>query len=334
MTLETVPLQDRFDRPIQTVEHCDLCGSKDHLVIADDSPSRCQIVMCENCGLLFASPSFAVSALEDFYENGFIGDPGSNLRVKGGDIEPRKIREEERIAQTYSLPVIRRHLDVAGKRILDVRCRSGALADMLARDGAEVVAIDPMERNVEHARSRGTLKEARFVPALELAELAGFPDGAFDAVSALTIHTLGHLPSPRRFLARLYDLLKPGGYLFMDEKDVLHPVHATGPSVFDSGAPHYFHFTQGTLRKYFEVAGFEVLECTIDPDRKKALRHVPVVARKPIEPVPGRFDRADLAEDTEKLLENLISAEQTLRRRQTFNRIRRRTKKRIRQLLN
>lgn len=326
--------QDRFERPVQTVEHCDLCGSKEHLPVAEDGPSRCRIVMCENCGLLFASPSFAVSALEGFYDDGFIGDPGSNKRVGGGGIEPRKLREEERIAKNYSLPVIRRHMDVAGRRILDIRSRSGALAELLARDGAEVIAIDPMESNAQHARSRDGVREARFVPALELSELSEFADGSFDAVSALTIHTLGHLPSPRRFLARIYDLLKPGGYLFVDEKDVLHPVHATGPSVFDSGAPHYFHFTQETLQKYFEVAGFDVLECSIDPDRKKAMRHVPVVARKPNRPSRRGFEQAELAADTEKLLDDLARAEQSLRRRQTFNQIRRCAKRGIRKLLN
>lgn len=334
MTPEPAPLQDRFDRPVQPVEHCDLCGSESHRLIADDSQSRCRIVMCENCGLLFASPSFAVSALQDFYQDGFIGDPGTNLRVKGGAIDPRKVREEERIARTYSLPIIRRHLDVAGKRILDIRCRTGALADMLAGDGAEVVAIDPMEQNAQYALRRGSLKEARFVPVLDLAGLTGFADASFDAVSALTIHTLGHLPSPRRFLGRIHELLKPGGYLFVDEKDVLHPVRATGPSVFDSGAPHYFHFTEDTLRKYFEAVGFEVLECRIDPGRKKALRHVPVVARKPAEPLPRGLTQADLAADTDKLLSDLASAEHALRRRKTFNRVTRQAKKQIRKLLN
>ena len=282
--------------------------------------------MCENCGLLFASPAFAVSALEGFYDDGFAGDPGTNRRVADGGIDPRKIREEERIAWSYSLPVIRRHLDVMGKAILDIRCRSGALADMLARDGADVTAIDPMEQNAMHAHRRGSLVEGRFVPVLELAEMRGFQKETFDAITALTIHTLGHLPSPSRFLARLFDLLKPGGYLFMDEKDVLHPVRATGPSVFDSGAPHYFHFTEDTLRKYFEAAGFEVLECRIDPARKKSMRHVPVVARKPFNPVAGRLRQEDLAADTAGLLRDLAKAEQRLRQRQGFNRLTRRTK--------
>jgi len=334
MAPEPATSQDRFDRPVQAVETCDLCGCEDHRVIADDGPSRCRIVMCENCGLLFASPSFAVSALDGFYEDGFIGDPGTNLRVAGGGIDPRKLKEEQRIAQSYSLPVVRRHLDPAGKSILDVRCRSGALADMLARAGAEVTAIDPMEQNARHALSRDSLAEARFVSVLELAELQGFEDGSFDAITALTVHTLGHLPSPRRFLARAFDLLKPGGYLFMDEKDVRHPVRATGPSVFDSGAPHYFHFTRDTLRKYFQAAGFDVLECDLDPGRKKALRHVPVVARKPLGLVARKLRQPDLAEDTEKLLSDLAKAERTLRHRKVFNRFMRHTKSHVRKLLN
>ena len=334
MTLEPAISEDRFGRPVQAVEHCDLCGCEDTRIVTDDGPSRCRIVMCENCGLLFASPSFAISALEGFYEDGFVGDPGTNRRLAGDSIDPRKIREEKRIAWSYSLPVIRRHLDVMGKSILDIRCRSGALADMLAREGAEVTAIDPMEQNAKHAHDRGTLVEARFVPVLELSELRGFEGNSFDAVTALTIHTLGHLPSPRRFLARLFDLLKPGGYLFMDEKDVLHPVRATGPSVFDSGAPHYFHFTEDTLRKYFVAAGFEVLECHIDPARKKALRHVPVVARKPSKPVAARPGTGDLAGDTAKVLRDLAKAEHRLQQRQGLNRLTRRTRNWLRTFVN
>ena len=113
MTLQPVVTKDRFDRPVQDVPSCDLCGHETHRMIAEDGPSRCRIVMCESCGLLFASPAFAVSALEAFYEDGFIGDPGTNRRVTGGSIDPRKVREEERIARNYSLPVVRRHIDIA-----------------------------------------------------------------------------------------------------------------------------------------------------------------------------------------------------------------------------
>lgn len=325
---------DAYGRPVQEVERCDLCGGGDHRVIVAPGPSRCRIVMCENCGLLFASPAFSVAALEDFYDDGFIGDPGTNLRVGADGIDRRKVREEERIARTYSLPVIERHTDVAGRCVLDIRCRSGALADMLARRGAEVTAIDPMEENARHAAARGTLKEARFVAVLDLADLRGFADGSFDIVTALTIHTLGHLPSPRRFLERLYALLKPGGLLFVDEKDVLHPVRATGPSVFDSGAPHYFHFTRDTLRKYFEAAGFEVLECDLDPGRHKALRHVPVVARKPLHRAADVPGHDALASDTGRLLRDIEAAERRLQRRAGFNRFTRQAKQKVRAWLN
>ena len=197
-----------------------------------------------------------------------------------------------------------------------------------------MTAIDPIEQNARHAQARGKLKEARFVSVLEMAELAGFADESFDAITALTIHTLGHLPSPSRFVSRIYDLLKPGGYVFLDEKDVLHPVRAIGNTVFDSGAPHYFHFTEDTLQKYFEAAGFVVHECCIDPSRKKALRHVPVVARKPEAPLDWRPGKHDLATDTQVLLKDLSCAQKAMQRRQSVNRFTRGARRQIRKLVN
>ncbi|MGI9413861.1 MAG: class I SAM-dependent methyltransferase, partial [Hyphomicrobiales bacterium] len=266
---------------VQTVATCDLCGAGDFQEVAAASPDRCRTVMCNTCGLFFASPSLLTDAIEDFYDEEFEGDPGTNRRVEDGGIETRKVRREERNAGKWALPIIRGRLDVAGKRILDIRCQSGALAQVLSEHGAEVVALDPLQPNVDHARDRGTIKDVRFLPVTEYSRLDAHGLEQFDAITAMTVHTLGHLPSPKSVLRAFYGALKPGGFLFLDEKDVMSPALGTMHSVFDTGVAHFFHFTRESLRKYLEAVGFRVLECTIDPSRKTAFRHIRIVAQKP-----------------------------------------------------
>jgi SAM-dependent methyltransferase len=318
---------------MQPVETCDLCGSNDLQEVADAGSGRCRTVMCRNCGLFFASPSLAREVLEAFYDDEFEGDAGTNARA-GGGIEARKIRQEDRIARDWAVPLIEAHMTVEGTKVLDIRCRSGCLAEALSQKGAIVTAIDPLEPNAEHARSRGTIAEVRFVPILDFFRLEDCGFAGFDAVTALTIHTLGHLPSPRAFLDGVRQVLKPGGLLFLDEKDIFHPVNTTGPTLFDTGTAHFFHFSTETVRLILEAAGFEVVECGLDPVRRKAFRHIRTVARRPLEDRPRAANAIGALCDAGERLARLARAQSRLDRRVTYNRLRRKTKAAIRRLIH
>lgn len=316
-------------RRTQNVDACDLCGHSGQLELVDATPARCRTVMCTHCGLFYAAPSLAVDQLDQFYDDEFEGDAGTKRRLDGGEIETRKIGIEDRLARKWAMPIIRQHVDVAGKRVLDVRCRSGSLAEALTEAGADVIAIDPLEPNADFAQRRNTIGDVRFVAIRDLDRLTGFADNQFDVVTALTIHTMSHMPSPREFLDRLFDVLKPGGYLFLDEKDVLSPVRATGDSLFDSGPAHFFHFTPDTARKYLERAGLEVIECRIDPVRKKTNRHIRIVARKPEgSPAKGSV----LACDNDQVISAWHSAERKLKRRAGFNKVMKQTRRLLRKI--
>ena len=314
MTTATKTLDTVTARKTAIVATCDLCGHEEQRTLVDASPARCQIVMCEYCGLFFASPSLAPDILDRFYDEEFEGDAGTNRRLTNGDIEPRKIDKEDEIARAWAMPLIREHVNVEGKRVLDVRCRSGSLAEALTKAGATVTAIDPLEPNIKYATRRGTIADVRFIPIEQFEGLDVFEGGQFDVITALSIHLLSHSPSPHALLRRLHDLLIPGGHLFLDEKDVFHPVRATGDSVFDTGPAHFFHFTTDSLKKYFEVCGFEILECGIDPVRKKSSRHIRSVVRRPgsvaehVREAPEACNRAEvmaqLAEADRKLKRN------------------------------
>jgi ubiquinone/menaquinone biosynthesis C-methylase UbiE len=93
----------------------------------------------------------------------------------------------------------------APRRILEVGCGRGELAERLVEGGYEVVALDQSERMVELTRARGV--DARVGDAQELP----FPDGSFDV--AVANHMLYHVPDVERALAELARVLRAGGTL-------------------------------------------------------------------------------------------------------------------------
>jgi len=98
--------------------------------------------------------------------------------------------------------------DVDGKRVLDVGCGAGALAEALLRRGAVVTGLEISERMAALARAR--LGNRAAVHVGDLARpLALFADGAFDLVAAsLVLHYLERWEPTLREFARV---LVPGG---------------------------------------------------------------------------------------------------------------------------
>ncbi len=103
---------------------------------------------------------------------------------------------------------------LAGKRVLDVGCGGGILADSMARRGADVLGIDlaakPLKVAQLHAIEAGTPRIAyREVAAEALAD--EMPAG-FDVVTCMEM--LEHVPDPAAIVAACARLAKPGGWLF------------------------------------------------------------------------------------------------------------------------
>jgi len=98
-----------------------------------------------------------------------------------------------------------------GKRVLDVGCGGGILAEALAAEGAVVTGIDPSEQSLgaarDHARRAGPTIDYRHGTAEEL--VAAGLDGTFDLVFAVDV--LEHVDDLDRTLAAVAAVLAPGG---------------------------------------------------------------------------------------------------------------------------
>ena len=113
--------------------------------------------------------------------------------------------------------------DIKDKRILNLRCQTGALSERLQSEGAKVFNVEPFEKNMQYARNQRKLSDIFPLPFSRFSQLQIPFQGPFDAINVLTHHVLAHVLSPHILLEKIFSLLKPGGYLFLDEKDVLWP---------------------------------------------------------------------------------------------------------------
>jgi 2-polyprenyl-6-hydroxyphenyl methylase/3-demethylubiquinone-9 3-methyltransferase len=103
---------------------------------------------------------------------------------------------------------------LAGKRVCDVGCGGGILADSMARKGAQVLGIDlagkPLRVAQLHALEAAT-------PNLEYREvsaeaLAAEQPGSFDVVTCMEM--IEHVPDPSSVVRACATLVKPGGWVF------------------------------------------------------------------------------------------------------------------------
>ena len=103
---------------------------------------------------------------------------------------------------------------LAGKRVVDVGCGGGILADSMARRGAQVLGIDlatkPLKVAQLHALEAATPNvDYREVSAEALADEQ---PGSFDVVTCMEM--LEHVPQPESVVRACAKLVKPGGWVF------------------------------------------------------------------------------------------------------------------------
>ena len=112
------------------------------------------------------------------------------------------------------LAYVRERATLRGARVLDVGCGGGLLSEALAREGADVTAIDLAPQVIEVAKLHlfeSELKvDYRLVGVETLAEQHA---GEFDVVTCMEM--LEHVPEPASVLRACASLLKPGGHLFV-----------------------------------------------------------------------------------------------------------------------
>jgi SAM-dependent methyltransferase len=180
------------------------------------------------------------------------------------------------LAKSGATKVADRLKPIPGGRALDVCTGSGDFIQALLqtlKDFVSFLGVDVSEKDLETGRKRfaGRPVEFRRMDA----RILEFEDNSFDTVSmANSIHHLGEV---ERVLAEMKRVLKPGGYVIVNEPycdgrqsdaQRTHIIKHHWTSEIDSllGITHHYTFTRREIKKFIAGLGLKDLE-TFDSTR-------------------------------------------------------------------
>lgn len=108
------------------------------------------------------------------------------------------------------LQMIKNHVDLPGKTVLDIGCGAGILSESLTLEGAKVTGIDQSACLIEMAQKHAHQLNINY--AVSTAEDWVGQD-TFDVITCLEL--LEHVPNPQSLINACAQLIKPDGWIFL-----------------------------------------------------------------------------------------------------------------------
>ncbi len=178
------------------------------------------------------------------------------------------------------LQYVAQRVTLRGARVLDIGCGGGLLSEALAKEGADVTAIDLAPELVKVARLHGLESGVTVDYRVQAAEdLAAEQPGSFDVVTCMEM--LEHVPDPGAIIAACHRLLKPGGKLFLSTVNRTPAAFAVAivgaeyvARLLPKGTHHYQDFIKpAELGKWLREADFNLRDVSgmaYEPWRNRA----------------------------------------------------------------
>ena len=219
---------------------CDLCGDNTFQVVSrrDRRGRPLTTVVCVRCGLLSHERLPSDRELRDYYAAQYRQD----YHGQAVPAPHRVLRAWE--GGRWVQRLLRPYLSTR-QRVFEVGAGLGCMVKAFAASGFEATGIEPGGGFHWFAKHRlGARIERR-----SLDEVPAVP--SYDLI--LLVHVIEHFNAPREALARLAQLLNPGGMLYVECPNAGAP-HAALSKMFHYA--HIYNFTPDTLEMMAAAGGF------------------------------------------------------------------------------
>lgn len=186
----------------QTWISCPICGSdryRPHWLI-----DSYRFVKCRSCGHIYQNPQPVFDDLQGRYAEEYFHYEREN-EEQFFDLMLKGLEDIDFSSLTSAME--------GPGRFLDVGCATGRLLAHLRESRWDVAGVEICEPAARFAREERALPV--FIGQLEDSD---FDLESFDAIHFS--HVIEHVPDPRLFLARVYELLAPGGFTVIVTPDV------------------------------------------------------------------------------------------------------------------
>jgi SAM-dependent methyltransferase len=160
-----------------------------------------------------------------------------------------------------------------GGRFLDIGCHGGLMVEAAREAGFAASGLDLDADAIAHARAHYP-KNTYYCDAVET--LAPAHAGEFSLIHCAEV--IEHVPDGKAFVAAIFTLLRPGGYVYFTTPDISHPRRPKDVLQWDGFIPpnHLVYYNPGSLSLLLAAAGFRIVWRR--HSRKPQIR---LLARKP-----------------------------------------------------
>ncbi len=227
---------------------CNYCKVDDATVVFPAGVAQLnQIVRCNRCGLMYASPR----AKEPDHIEIAAYDPAYN------PIHPRNTRvlkEQLQVRDYEKTRALLNRLYPQRGKLVEVGSSLGYLLETFRHDGWDVLGVEPF-----YQASRYAMEQMGLEVINGILETANLPDEFADVV--LLNHVIEHVDDPLQTLHEVNRILKPGGHFVIEtpryDTLMFKLLGRRERSVSCGG--HIYFFTTSSLRTLYEAAGFETV---------------------------------------------------------------------------
>ncbi len=203
-------------------------------------PGTQTLVSCTNCEMIFESPRFDAETIVAGYVAS--SEAGHDSQY------PMRVR-----SFLAALERNAKQLPSKGSTVLDIGTAGGAFLEAAKSFGFDAYGMEPSADLVARGRARGLQIMQGTV------ENHSFQPGSFDLICLWDV--IEHLPDPKKALAEIVTLLRPGGTLLINYPDIgTWQAKIAGKKFWWILSVHLHHFSRHSIKNICGEVGMEVIK--------------------------------------------------------------------------